>query len=64
MRITLGDLIDMARVKYELPESHWDITPKVDLGDYGDGPEWENIYLDVQKKPEHKILEWRENHEI
>ena len=54
----------MVRVKYELPESHWDITPKVGLGDYGDGPELENIYLDVQKKPEHKIIEWRDNHAI
>ena len=55
MRIELEDLIGMARVKYQLDESHWDVTPVVSFGEYGDGIEWEKIYLDVQKKPPHRI---------
>lgn len=57
MRIDIGELVELARDKHSLDEKYWDVTPIVDFGDYGDGPEWENIYLDIQKKPLHRIID-------
>jgi len=64
MRIDIGELIILARAHYKLDEKYWDLTPKVYFGDYGDGPDWESIYLDVQKKPLHRMKEWEEKYEI
>jgi len=51
-KVTLADLLEMVREKYDLGKDEYDITPHVDFGDYGDGVQYEDIYFDIRETRE------------
>ena len=51
-KVTLADLLEMVREKYDLGKDEYDITPHVDFSDCGDGVQYDDIYFDIRETRE------------
>ena len=51
-KVTLADLLEMVREKYDLGKDDYDIIPHVDFSDCGDGVQYDDIYFDIRETRE------------